>query len=64
MMRGGASYQRAPDIAPDSGYEPGPLAFERECDPVTKGGITSGVICSLAAWELAGTYRFRSIGGS
>ncbi len=46
-----ASYPAAADLA-------------RECDLVMKGGITSGVVYPLAACELAGTYRFRSIGGS
>ena len=43
---------------------PAAAALERECDLVMKGGITSGVVYPLAACELAGTYRFRSIGGS
>jgi predicted acylesterase/phospholipase RssA len=34
------------------------------CDVVMKGGITSGVVYPAAVGELAGKYRFRSIGGT
>ncbi|WP_296596608.1 patatin-like phospholipase family protein [Phenylobacterium sp.] len=36
----------------------------KECDLVMKGGITSGVVYPYAILELAGSYRFRSIGGA
>lgn len=35
-----------------------------ECDLVMKGGITSGIVYPYAIMELAGKYRFRSIGGT
>jgi predicted acylesterase/phospholipase RssA len=35
-----------------------------ECDLVMKGGITSGVVYPGIVLELAGKYRFRSIGGT
>jgi hypothetical protein len=37
---------------------------ERVCDVVMKGGITSGVVYPHAVLELAGTYRFKNIGGT
>ncbi|HLL52906.1 MAG TPA: hypothetical protein VK447_05125 [Myxococcaceae bacterium] len=36
----------------------------QECDLVMKGGVTSGVVYPSTILELAGTYRFRSIGGA
>ena len=37
---------------------------EQFCDIIMKGGITSGVVYPSAVCELAGTYRFKSIGGT
>lgn len=36
----------------------------RSCDIVMKGGITSGVVYPHAVCDLAGTYRFRNVGGT
>jgi predicted acylesterase/phospholipase RssA len=36
----------------------------RSCDVVMKGGITSGVVYPHAVCDLAGTYRFRNVGGT
>ena len=41
-----------------------PLNPPLECDVITKGGITSGVIYPGAVCELAKAYRLRSIGGA
>jgi predicted acylesterase/phospholipase RssA len=40
------------------------VAPDLACDVVMKGGITSGVIYPGALVELAGTYRFRGLGGA
>ncbi|MCG2595440.1 patatin-like phospholipase family protein [Ramlibacter sp. XY19] len=37
---------------------------DRFCDIVMEGGITSGIIYASAVAEMAGHYRFKSIGGS
>src|SRR6201995_3765682 len=37
---------------------------EKFCDLVMKGGITSGVVYTLAVCELAKTYSFKNIGGA
>ena len=37
---------------------------EQDCDLIMKGGVTSGVVYPYAILELAGKYRFRSIGGT
>jgi predicted acylesterase/phospholipase RssA len=36
----------------------------RHCDVVMKGGIASGVVYPLGVCELAGTYRFKNVGGT
>ena len=36
----------------------------QECDLVMKGGTTSGVVYPYAIFEIAGSYRLRSIGGA
>jgi hypothetical protein len=36
----------------------------RECDLIMRGGITSGIVYPRAIARLAGTFRFRSIGGT
>jgi predicted acylesterase/phospholipase RssA len=41
-----------------------PLAPDRQCDMVMKGGITSGVVYPLTICKLATSYRLRSIGGT
>lgn len=39
-------------------------AFDRDCDVVLEGGVTSGIVYPLALSELARTFRLRSIGGT
>ncbi len=37
---------------------------EKLCDLVMKGGITSGVVYPLAAYELSKAFRFKNIDGT
>jgi Patatin-like phospholipase len=48
-----------------SSYTPEQFAHPTdECDVITKGGITSGVVYPLAVCELAQRYRLRNVGGT
>ena len=66
--RGAAGYPRPVSVegtgATTGARFPGRNSVEFECDLVMKGGITSGVVYPRALTELAGRYRFRSVGGS
>jgi predicted acylesterase/phospholipase RssA len=53
-----------PNAEPDDLVKRDYSRASRHCDVVMKGGIASGVVYPLGVCELAGTYRFKNVGGT